>query len=79
MCAAKDDGIDEWILAHQLVDAFLYKIVGTRAVSLVSFDDGCPQRTSHTAHLDVRMELCYLQAIAVAANGALGSQHTHMT
>ena len=29
VCAAENDGVDERILAHELVDALLYEVVGT--------------------------------------------------
>ena len=76
--AAKDDGIDEWILAHQLVDTLLYKVVGTRAVSFVGFYDGSPEWTCYAADLDVGMEFSNLQTVALAADGSLSGKYSHM-
>ncbi len=39
MCAPQDDGVNLWIFAHNLVDALLYKVVGSRRVGLVVFYD----------------------------------------
>ena len=35
--APQDDGVNLWIFAHNLVDALLYKVVGSRRVGLVVF------------------------------------------
>ena len=39
MGAAEDNGIDLWVKAHDLINALLYEVVGTRGVGLVVFHE----------------------------------------
>ena len=74
----QNDGINLRVLMHNLVDALLHEIVGTRRIGLVILHQRHPEGTSHTAHLYIREQLLYLQIVALALDGSFGSQHTHM-
>ena len=78
MGATQDDGIDVLIHTHQLVDALLDEIISTRTICLVSLYDSSPERTSHSAYLDIRPELANLHLVALALDGSLGGKDTYM-
>jgi hypothetical protein len=44
----KDEGVNLWVKVHNLVDALLDKIVGTRGVGLVVLYKGDPEGTGDT-------------------------------
>ena len=46
--AAKDEGVDLGVEAHNLVDILLDEVVGTWGVGLVVLHEGYPERTGHT-------------------------------
>ena len=71
-------GVDVAVEHHQLVDALLDEVVGSRRVILVVLDERHPQRAGHPRHLYVGPQLGYLHAVAAALDGALGGQHAHV-
>ena len=79
MCAAEDDGVDERVETHELVDALLHEVVGTGRVGFACLHDGCPQRTSHSADGDVGEELLYLKIVRLALYGSFGGEYADVT
>ena len=79
MGAAEDKGVDLRILMHNLVDAFLDEVVGSRGVGFVVFYEGHPERTCYTRHRDVRMELLDLEVVALTLDGSFGGKHAYVT
>ena len=79
MGAAKDDGVDSRVETHDLIDALLHEIVGTRGVGLVVFHKGHPEGTSDARDLNIGVKFLYLKSIALALNGSLGSKDAHMS
>ena len=79
MGASEHYRVDERVLAHELVDAFLHEIVGSGTVGLVGLHDGGPQRTRHARHHYVGEELAYLERVALALDCAFGGKDAHMT
>ena len=78
MGAAQDDGIDERVGLHQLVDVFLHEVVGPRPLRLALLHQRHPEGAWLPGDADVRVQFLYLQAIAVALDGALGGQYAHV-
>ena len=76
---AEHYGIDVGILKHQLVDAFLYEVVGTGRISLVRLDYGCPERTGLSGYLHIGCLFFYFKLIAATAYGALCGENADMT
>lgn len=74
MRTAQNDGVYLWIEAHQLVDALLDEVVGTRRVCLVILYQRYPERTGDTADLYVGVELVNLQVIRLTLDGSLGGK-----
>ena len=78
MGTAEDDGVDLRVEAHDLVDALLDKVVGSRRVGLVVFDEGHPEGTGHARYLDVGVELVDLEVVALTLDGAFGGEDANV-
>ena len=76
--ATQDDGVNVGVEAHQLVDALFYEVVGARGVSLVVFHQWHPERTGHTTHGDVGIQLLDLQIITLTLYRSFGGKDSHM-
>ena len=79
MGAAKDDSVDSGIKTHNLVDAFLDEIVGTRRIGFIILHQGHPERTCNTSDLYVGIEFLDFEGLALALDGSLGGEYSHMT
>ena len=79
MGAAEDDGVDLGIFTHDLIDAFLDEVVGSRGVGFVVLDEGHPEGAGDARDLEVGVELVDLEIVALALDGALGGKDAHMT
>ena len=79
VCASEDDGVDERVETHELVDALLHEVVGAGRVGFACLHDGCPQRTSHSADGDVGEELLYLKFVRLALYGSFGGEYADVT
>lgn len=75
----KNDGIYGRVETHELVDALLYKIVGSRTVCLVILNQGNPKRACHARDLNIGIEFLYLKPVAVAAYSSLCGKNSNMT
>lgn len=78
MCAAKDDRVDLRVAYHEVLDTFLYKIVGTRTVVLIVLHKRHPHRTRLARDGDVGKEFLNLEHIALTPDGSLGGHNAHM-
>ena len=75
---AKDEGIDLRVEAHNLIDALLDEVVGTRGVSLIIFYEGYPERASHARHGNVWVEFLDFEIVTLALDGTLGGKYADM-
>ena len=57
MRASQNDRINLRIFQHHLIDTLLNKVIGSRAVGLISLYNGSPQWTGNTRYLDIRMNM----------------------
>ena len=78
MGAAEDEGINLGVEIHDLVDALLDKVVGTRGVGLVVFDEGHPEGTSNACDVNVGMEFVDFEVITLTLDGAFGGENADM-
>lgn len=77
--ATKDDGVDERILGEQLGDALTDKKICSLALALACLYDGSPEGACLTCHLNVGVELGYLQIVTLTAHGALSGYDAYVT
>ena len=71
VCATENDGIDERVLLHQLVDTLAHEELRALALCLASLHDGSPEGARLTSDGDVGEEVGYLYLVALRAYGTL--------
>ena len=77
--ATEDDGVDERILAHQLVDALLHEVVGAGRVCFAGFYYRCPKRAGNARNLNIGEEFLNLYLVRIALDCAFCGEYAHMT
>src|SRR5580704_17013146 len=79
MRTGQQDRIDIRTLFPQKVQILFHKIIGTRSVVLVIFNQGDPQWASLLKNLDLRKKFRDFDRIRLGEDSAPGRQYTYVT
>ena len=78
MRTTKNEGVNQRVTAHQIVQIEPYEIIGTRGKMLVVLHQRHPHRACLASHLKMGPELRNLHLISVAADGTLCGHNAYM-
>ena len=76
--ATENDGVDEWVLCHEFLDAVLHEIICTRLVEFAIFNERNPHRTCQSRDTEAWVELLDFELVAFALDGTLSGKYSNV-